>query len=240
MQEENDYVSQYVTEITVTKDGGLPAPNYNVTITADEEGTIQCASQSHDLVAGQPLTLTTDMMGRLRITSVATGVHTARLSVQGDWAHESAVDLSAAGHARLSRRERALPGEFTFTKDGSALVSAKSQTGSAFADPVTMSQGLDGDTAKTVAGTSIDIFAMKPSASSARSALRVRGPATGRAAGSAAAGRAARSAAGSAAGSAATSGTKSSITGRISIMRFARASSRSRASRATSRTRWCR
>lgn len=83
-QDDPNYVSQYVTEITVYDASGNPEPSVPVTVSVPEGVSIWESGVQYNLDPANPVTLLTNLMGKLTLSTVAMGLHTAELTFQAD------------------------------------------------------------------------------------------------------------------------------------------------------------
>jgi len=84
VQDDPNYVSQYVTEVTVYDASGNPESGVPVTVSVAEGVAVWESGVQYNLDPAHPVTLVTNLSGKLTLSTVAMGLHTAQLTFQAD------------------------------------------------------------------------------------------------------------------------------------------------------------
>jgi hypothetical protein len=117
VQEEPDYVPQYVTHVSVLDANATPQANVSLTVTSEEPVSIWVEGAQHFVDAENPLTVLTTGFGTVTLSTPALGLHTAKLTFQADgFAAPQTVYPPENVHARLA------------VVDGPGLSNATAQT----------------------------------------------------------------------------------------------------------------
>jgi hypothetical protein len=79
------YVSQYVTQLTVQNNSPnspprAPVPGLPIVVSTVEPVTVWVEDTQYNIDEGRPVTLTTDIYGRITLKTIALGLHTAQLT----------------------------------------------------------------------------------------------------------------------------------------------------------------
>jgi hypothetical protein len=78
------YVTQYTTEVTVYDQGNNPEPNVTLVVSVTEPVSVWVSGVQYDLDGATSQTFTTNAMGKLTLSTLALGLHTAQLCFQAD------------------------------------------------------------------------------------------------------------------------------------------------------------
>jgi hypothetical protein len=124
-----EYVSRYLTEVTVADANSVPQPNFIVSVTADSAVGIWVGPTLYTITPDNPVTLTTDPRGKLTFAFFATDLNTPTFSFSADTLVSSASVYPAQNvHDYLSGSNTAVPGRPAFDSGGQTLTGAQMQT----------------------------------------------------------------------------------------------------------------
>jgi hypothetical protein len=124
-----EYVSRYLTEVSITDENSIPQSNFSLGVTADEPIGIWVGNTLYDVTAGTPVQLATDQTGKITFGFFASDLYTPTFSFNAD-------DLSAppticpaqAVNNYLAGQAGALPATPDFDAAGNTLKGAQMQT----------------------------------------------------------------------------------------------------------------
>ena len=155
-----EYVTRYLSEITVVDENSAPQPNVEVAITATEAIGIWVGTTLYNVTPRIPINLSTNQLGKITFAFFAADLHTPTFYFKADGiANPPNLNPARAVHEYLSGSETALPNRPVFTPDGSALVAAKMQTGPGWnTAPTPLLEDRHRDKAGAVAGAVTSVF----------------------------------------------------------------------------------
>jgi hypothetical protein len=165
VNKEADYVTRYVSEITLADENGVPQPGIAVAVSADEPVGVWVGSNLYSVSSKTSAMLTTNGYGKVTFAFFATDLHTPTFSFRGDGL-EDAPSFSPASsiHAYLGGDPNALPNRPAFSPD--ALQKAKMQTAPSWTKkPEDFVGDANKDKAPAVADNIHSVFGMDVSAS---------------------------------------------------------------------------
>jgi hypothetical protein len=123
-----EYVTRYITEITMVDENSAPQPYMQVTVTADEAIGIWVGSNLYTVSSQIPAHLTTDGSGRITFAFFAADLHTPTFHFQADGlSNPSPVYPAREVNDYLAGSLTAMPNRQRFSTD--ALLQAQMQTG---------------------------------------------------------------------------------------------------------------
>lgn len=122
------YVDRYLTEVTITDQYGSPAPNFQVSVTADEPIGIWIGTSLYNVGTTTPAQLTTNQLGQITFAFFADDIHTPTFSFVADGLTDPpSIYPAQVVNDYLSGSEDALPGQPVFDSAGTALGAATMQ-----------------------------------------------------------------------------------------------------------------
>jgi hypothetical protein len=160
-----EYVTRYVSEITVVDENLSPQPGLEVAITADEPIGIWVGNNLYSVSSKTSAMLTTNEYGKITFAFFATDLHTPTFSFRGDGLEDAPFFSPASSlHAYLGGDPNALPNRPTF--NGDALQKAQMQTAPSWTKkPEDFVGNANKDKAPAVADNIHSVFGMDVSAS---------------------------------------------------------------------------
>jgi hypothetical protein len=122
------YVNRYLSEVTITDQYGSPAPNFQVSVTADEPIGIWIGASLYNVGTTTPAQLTTNQLGQITFAFFADDIHTPTFSFAADGLTDPpSIYPAQAVNDYLSGSADALPGRPAFDSAGAALGAAAMQ-----------------------------------------------------------------------------------------------------------------
>jgi hypothetical protein len=161
-----EYVTRYLSELTIVDETSTPQPGFQVTVKTDEAVGIWVGSNLYNLSPASPVQLTTNELGQITFAFFAADLHTPTFSFSADGLkNPPSVYPARAVNDYLAGSATAMPNRPVFTPDGATLLNAKMQTGPSWnTQPTSLVSGDNKDLAPKVAGAIASIYTMPVSA----------------------------------------------------------------------------
>ena len=127
--EDAEYVSRYVSELTVTDDNSSPQPGVQISITADQATGVWVGQTLYNVTPDEPVQLTTNQAGQITFAFFAGDLDTPTFSFSApNLVNPPAVYPAQNVNDYLSGSAAALPGRPQFDSAGNTLSAATMQT----------------------------------------------------------------------------------------------------------------
>ena len=124
-----EYVTRYLTELTITDENSVPQSNCSVGVTADEAVGIWVGNTLYNVIPSAPVQLTTDRTGKITFGFFAADIHTPTFSFTADGLSSPPTICPAqAVNNYLAGQSGALPDKPDFDAAGKTLLGAQMQT----------------------------------------------------------------------------------------------------------------
>jgi hypothetical protein len=124
-----EYVTRYLTELTVTDENSLPQTNFSVGVTADEPVGIWVGTTLYDVTTSTPIQLTTNKMGKVTFAFFATDIYTPTFSFTADGlANPPSIYPAQQVNDYLAGKAGSFPNRPDFDPAGTTLLGAQMQT----------------------------------------------------------------------------------------------------------------
>jgi hypothetical protein len=138
--EDAEYVTRYVTEVTITDENSLPQRNFALTVAADETVGIWVGTSLYTVTPASPVTLNTDSHGIITFAFFAGDLRTPTFSFSADGLQSPPTIWPAQEvNNYLQGKAGALPDRPAFDPKGNALLGAQMQTAPDWAPNATTS-----------------------------------------------------------------------------------------------------
>jgi hypothetical protein len=124
-----EYVTRYLTEVTITDENSIPQTNFSVGVTADEPVGIWVATTLYDVTTSTPIQLTTNAMGKVTFAFFATDIDTPTFSFTADGlTNPPSIYPAQQVNDYLAGKAGSFPGRPDFDSAGTTLLGAQMQT----------------------------------------------------------------------------------------------------------------
>ncbi|MGA2906055.1 MAG: hypothetical protein ABSD98_19690, partial [Candidatus Korobacteraceae bacterium] len=124
-----EYVSRYLTELTVTDENSIPQSNFSLGVTADEPIGIWVGNTLYNVDVATPVQLMTDQTGKVTFGFFASDLYTPTFSFAADGlSSPPTINPAQAVNNYLAGQSGALPARPDFDAAGNTLKAAQMQT----------------------------------------------------------------------------------------------------------------
>jgi hypothetical protein len=124
-----EYVTRYLTEVTITDEKSIPQTNFSVGVTADEPVGIWVGTTLYDVTTSTPIQLTTNAMGKVTFAFFATDIDTPTFSFTADGVtNPPSIYPAQQVNDYLAGKAGSFPGRPDFDSAGTTLLGAQMQT----------------------------------------------------------------------------------------------------------------
>lgn len=176
-----EYVSRYLTEVTVTDENSVPQSNFSLGVTADEPIGVWVGNTLYNVGTSAPAQLTTDKTGKVTFGFFASDLLTPTFSFSADGlSAPPTICPSQAVNNYLAGQAGALPGKPDFDAGGTTLLGAQMQSQPEWtASPTPLVQSQDQANAPAAAQAITQIYSIPVSSTGASGQWQVAPSQTG-------------------------------------------------------------
>ncbi|MGO9935342.1 MAG: hypothetical protein ACLPV8_26490, partial [Steroidobacteraceae bacterium] len=123
-----EYVSRYLTELTVTDENSVPQSNFSLSVTADEPIGVWVGNTLYNVTGATPIQLMTDRTGKVTFGFFASDLYAPTFSFAADGLSAPTINPAQAVNNYLAGQSGALPTRPDFDALGNTLKGAQMQT----------------------------------------------------------------------------------------------------------------